>query len=233
MTDWVRGAVVAGVLLAVTPLAGTGQIDQSVAEQYFKEARALCERDGGRLWGISLCGPIVIGDPITRALVTSEPAPAAKPPAVLGFANAALNWGGTRWTALSWPRIPKDERLRARLLAHELFHRIQPTLGLLLPDGENPHLDTTDGRYWLQLEWRALAKALASDGQPARRALDDALAFRQARHAAFPDAAASERVLEINEGLAQYTGTVLAAGSIDDAIADAVAQLGEAADAPG
>ena len=34
-----------------------GQVDQQRAEAYFKEAAAICERDGGRLWGVSLCGP--------------------------------------------------------------------------------------------------------------------------------------------------------------------------------
>jgi hypothetical protein len=37
------------------------------------------------------------------------------------------------------------------------------------------------------------------------------LAFRQARHARFPDSAETERAVDINEGLASYTGTVLAA----------------------
>ena len=43
------------VVVAVVPAAA--QVDQARAEQYFKEAQALCERDGGRLWGVSLCGP--------------------------------------------------------------------------------------------------------------------------------------------------------------------------------
>jgi hypothetical protein len=80
-----------GVACLAAPLAG--QVDQQRAAQYFKEARALCEREGGRLWGVSLCGPIVIGDPAMRTRATSEPAPAAAPPAALGFANAAADWG--------------------------------------------------------------------------------------------------------------------------------------------
>ena len=111
---------------------------------------------------------------------------------------------------------------------HELFHRIQPQLGLLVPDLPNPHLDTTEGRYWLRLEWRALAAALAATGTPADDAIADALAFRAARRRAVPGAAASERTVEITEGLAQYTGTVLAAPSRQAAIADAIEQLKEA-----
>jgi hypothetical protein len=35
------------VVIAVGPAAA--QVDQVLAAQYFKEAQALCERDGGRL----------------------------------------------------------------------------------------------------------------------------------------------------------------------------------------
>ena len=38
------------------------QVDQQRAQDYFKEARARCERDAGRLWGVSICAPMVIGD---------------------------------------------------------------------------------------------------------------------------------------------------------------------------
>lgn len=42
-------------------LPAAAQVDQQRAQEYFAEVQALCERDGGRLWGISLCGPMVIG----------------------------------------------------------------------------------------------------------------------------------------------------------------------------
>ena len=45
-------------------------------------------------------------------------------------------------------------------MLHELFHRIQPDLGLMTISGNNAHLDTVEGRVWLRLEWRALARAL-------------------------------------------------------------------------
>ena len=217
---WI-GLVIALAAQSVPPF------DPQRAEQYFKEARTLCAREGGRLWGVSLCGPIAVADPVTKSVATSEPAPAATPPAMLGFANAALDWGGTRWTIVAWPLIPQDEQRRARLFMHELFHRVQPQLGLLPAGRENPHLDTIDGRYWIQLEWRALAAALRQEGARHTSAIADALAFRQARRAAFPDAAESERVLEISEGLAQYTGTVIAAGTTAAAVKDAIDQLAE------
>ena len=216
------------IVVMLFTTAAVSQIDEARAMQYFKEAEALCERNGGALWGVPLCGPIVIGDPKTRQIVTSQEAPKVPPPPSVGYANAALDWGGTRWTTLSWPTIPQDQPRRARLLMHELFHRVQPRLGLLAPGLPNPHLDTAEGRYWLRLEWRGLAAALAAEGSSADAAIADALAFRAARRRAIPSAAASERAVEITEGLAQYTGTVLAVPSRQAALADAIEQLKEA-----
>lgn len=44
-----RLAIFAVVTCHALPAAA--QVDQQRAQEYFKEARALCERDGGRLWG--------------------------------------------------------------------------------------------------------------------------------------------------------------------------------------
>ena len=67
-------AILAYVVIGHPPPA-VAQVDQQRAEQYFKEAQALCERDGGRLWGVSLCGPMVIADAATGTMATSQPAP--------------------------------------------------------------------------------------------------------------------------------------------------------------
>ncbi len=204
------------------------QVDQQRATVYFKEVAALCEREGGRMWGVSLCGPIAIRDAATKTIATNQPAPDAEPPAAMGYANTALEWGGARWTTVAWPMIPSDPHLRGALFLHELFHRIQPQIGFVIRDGPNDHLDTLEGRYWLQLEWRALAKALGSSGEERKAAANDALGFRQQRHKLFPGAAENERLLEINEGLAQYTGTVASAESPEAAVKSAIQQLGDA-----
>lgn len=204
-------------------------IDQERAAVYFREAAALCERDDGRLWGISLCGPMVFADAPSKSIATNQPAPSAPRPALLGYANTAMDWGGTRWTTVVWWMLPaNDSVVRGRLMVHELFHRIQPQLGLFLNEPNNEHLETLDGRYWLQLEWQALAAALASSGPERSTAIADALAFRAARHARFDAAEENERVLLINEGLAQYTGTVVSSGTPDAAAASAIAQLRDA-----
>ena len=152
-------AIACSCLMTAIGEAAAAQVDDARAAAYFEEAAALCQHEGGRLWGVSLCGPMVFADVETGTIATNQPAPEAPRPRVLGYANAALTWGEDRWSTFVWKMIPADERARLRLLAHELFHRVQPGLGLFvattgaLPD----HLDTVEGRYWLQLEWRALA----------------------------------------------------------------------------
>lgn len=226
MTTSIRAGLL-GLLGLAAPAAA--QVDSARAAGYFQEAARLCAREGGRLWGVSLCGPMVIADAATRTIATNQPAPDAPRPPALGFANAAFNWGGTRWSTYVWRMIPANSAvLRGRLLMHELFHRIQPQIGLQLTDGQNEHLDTPEGRYWIQLEWRALARALAAAGEERDAAVRDALAFRAERYRRFPEAGENERRMEINEGLAQYTGTVTAAAGAAEAAADAIAQLEEA-----
>lgn len=216
---------VAGTLACCVPASVVAQVDTARASAYFAEIARLCAKEASRIWGTSLCGPVAIVDAPTGTIATNEPAPAAKRPPTFGYANAALDWGGTRWSTVAWSYIPADSYLRARLFMHELFHRIQPQLGLFVQELGNDHLDTKDSRFWLQLEWRALGTALASAGSARDAAIRDALAFRAKRRELVPGSAESERRLEINEGLAQYTGTVAAAASMDDARIDAIGQL--------
>jgi hypothetical protein len=210
------------MLGAVGPVSADGPALSDVAAgAVFEEAEALCQADNGRLWGASLCGPMMLVDRTSRR-VTASHADAKGHLQVRGkvfvgqlppdaiIANTAVEWSGTRWTQLLWP-LPQDESRRRTLLAHEMFHRLQPALSIAAPaEGGNEHLDTLEGRYWLQLEWRALAAALSAPGPGAQRdAMDDALAFRAERYRRFPAAARDEAALELNEGLAEYTGVLV------------------------
>jgi hypothetical protein len=106
---------------------------------------------------------------------------------------------------IMWP-LPGDRYARHRLAFHEFFHRVQPALRLSPREHPNEHLATRDGRIWTRLEWRALAEALIRQGPERVAAIEDALTFRARRRALFPAAAAGENALELNEGLAEYTG---------------------------
>lgn len=223
-TPMTRVIVFLYLLAGVAP--AVAQVDQQRAQEFFEEAQALCERDGGRLWGVSICAPMVIADRRTQTIATSRPAPEGARPQLLGLVNAPIEWGGATWGAYSWDFVVnRTARERNELLLHELFHSVQPQLGLRVPALSPEHLDAADGRYWLRLEWRALARALRESGDQRTLAVRDALAFRQARRLLYPAGVENERAQEITEGLAAYTGTVLAAPSPADAIAGALALL--------
>jgi hypothetical protein len=210
------------LLLLGGATAAEAQVQPELAKRYFEEATKLCERDAGRLWGVSLCGPMVIFDPATGTRATSQPEPEGPPPRFPGFADGPVSWGGLRWFA--WPLLPymlpvNNADVRQQNMLHGLFHRIQPELGFMTDadDGFNEHLDTLEGRVWMQLEWRALRRAVESSGNDRAEAIADALAFRLERRRRFPGAADNERRDEIREGLATYTGIAAWANSPADA----------------
>src|SRR6516225_1223791 len=116
--------------------AADGQVQPQLAQQYFKEATKLCERDAGRLWGVSLCGPMVIFDQATGTRATSQPEPEGPPPRFPGIADGAVSWGGLRWFTVPWYMLAdKTDDERQRILLHGLFHRIQPELGFVTDNG--------------------------------------------------------------------------------------------------
>ena len=218
-------AVLAYLGLAYPPPA-VAQVDRQRAQTFFKEAQELCDRDGGRLWGVSICMPMVIGDARTQTFATSQTPPDAPRPRLIGILMGPIQWGDSKWAALVWDMVAdQPPAIRNSMFLHESFHIVQQRLGLLVSTVAAEHLDGVDGRYWMRLEWHALARALRTSGEPRVSAVRDALAFRQARHTRFPDMVETERALDINEGLASYTGIVLAAHSEADAIARALDQL--------
>jgi hypothetical protein len=211
------------VLVAVTGVfaaAPAAPIDRPAAAACFAQVRRLSEEDGGRLWGVPLNGPLLFVEPASMEAVANQPDRegrlsragdvwTGKLPERVTPANSALDWAGVRWTMVLWP-LPELEHARGRLLMHECFHRLQDRLGLPAANPNNAHLDDRDGRIWMRLEMRALAEALSHSGEERRRAAADALAFRGRRAALCgAPAAESERQLELNEGLAEYTGLVL------------------------
>jgi len=213
--------------LSVLVAPAAAQVDEQRAQEWFKDVQAVCEREGVRLWGVSLCAPMVIADPRTQTIATSQPAPEGPRPQLLIGMNAPIQWGGVTWGAYSWDTLVNaPPRARKAILLHELFHGVvQLKLGLAADEMLNEHLDAMDGRYWLRLECRALARALQASGTQRTTAVRDALAFRQARRMLYKGSAENERALEINEGVASYTGTAAAADSVADAIASALEAL--------
>lgn len=211
------------------------QIDLSLVSRYFAEAAALSERDGGKLWGQPLYGPMMFADPITRSIVAdrADKSGLLKPqdgvfvgvlPLEHNIANTAFEYAGIRWTMVVWPP-PEEQSRRGLLLMHELWHRIQADLGFPATHPANAHLDTRTGRTWVRLEWAALHEALRSTGPRRRAAIADALLFRTHRRTLIPSAAPDERSLEMHEGLANYTGAAVAGASAAERMQLAIEEL--------
>ncbi len=227
-----RHGMIAGMaagLLALAAMASEAQeaaIDPTLAKQYFEEAKALSDKDHGSLWNVALCGPILFVDRGTRAAVANQadqegklkPANgvfAGTAPPELGVANTATDWAGVEWTMVMWP-VPESKAARLRLILHECFHRVQKKIGLPATDSLNGHLDSLHGRIWLQMVWRALEHAFWQQGEERRRDVADAVYFRNYRRSLFPGSEAREDALEMNEGMAEYTGVKLSTSSAEE-----------------
>jgi hypothetical protein len=230
-------------LLGLPAVPAMAAVSQNGAAKVFAEAKVICDRDAGTLWGHTLCGPMLLVDPADRSVAANQadgggvlkatgPVFAGLLPSSEIVASTSVEWSGIRWSEILWP-LPDDAAKRHVMIAHELFHRIQPELKMVLSDGDNRHLDTLDGRYLLQLEWRALARALETTSDVDRRAaIADALLFRRERYRLFPNAAAGESALESNEGVAEYTGVRLGLDTPEARINYAIGDLSAFVQAP-
>lgn len=174
-----------------------------------------------QLWGKNLYGPILLVNPNTRQLFAnfSDTAGVLKQngkifsgilPNDLNIANTSINWNGKQWAMIMLP-LPTSRQDRTNLLAHELFHVNQPLLGFQLSNTDNNHLDQKNGRIYLRLELEALKKAIQSPNKKEeKKHLTNALIFRKYRHSLYLGADSTENILELNEGIAEYTGLSVA-----------------------
>jgi hypothetical protein len=235
--------VLASLLVFVTAAAAQSPaIDTKLAAQYFQQLKQTSDRDGGKTWGLSLYGPIMFVDPRSGNIVANQADLEHKLtpqdgvfvgtlPREVNPANTAFDWAGIHWTMLMWP-VAEFRQPRERLLLHECFHRLQEKLGLPARDAVNAHLDTLDGRIWIQMEWRALERALRETGPARKAAIADALLFRAYRRSLFPDSNTNENALELNEGLAEYTGVRLSSADLSETLVRANLILRQARNNP-
>jgi hypothetical protein len=127
-------------IAAATVAPARAAPDPAAAAALFEQAQARCDADGGALWGRPLCGPILLVDPLDRALIANQAdaggAPAPRDGVFVGtlpagamLANTRVEWSGQAWTQLLWP-LPMEPALLRVFVVHALFHRVQPDLGL-------------------------------------------------------------------------------------------------------
>lgn len=226
------GLLIGTAALAAKATSSTPAIPTTQAAAAFAEAHALCSADHGRLWGHTLCVPMIFVDPANREAVLNQPTDGAVKdgtvyrlalPSDIGIANTSIDFQGRRWSMVTWP-LPVDPARRAILLMHESYHSIQPALGLQGNGGlgKNAELDSRKGRIWMRAELAALRAALLASGKQRKQALADALLFRVYRMSLWPRAETDERSLELNEGLAESTGIDVTRRGVGARIAAAI-----------
>ena len=164
----------------------------------FKRLDAILDADGGNLWGVSLHGPIVIADAITRYAIANMPDAegeiltrqgdlyVGRLPEGTHIGNTASFFGDRRWGMVTWGLVEAtahDTDMIVRTLLHELFHAQQPDIfGEHHPfNGMNIHMRELDSRISIRLEINALLAALRTTGDERIRAVHDALSIRAER----------------------------------------------------
>ncbi len=215
------------IILTLIILCGCGSKKQNTevsendwnqATLAFRELNEVLTTENGQTWKYSLQGPLMLVNRESRVIIANEKDTAnelskqgalyvGQLPESINIANTAFDWKGKHWTMVALP-LPETKAERLSLLIHESFHRIQPIIGFdSVHEVPSVHLDTKDGRIYLKLELEALKRALTTN-QPDMH-IKNALLFRQYRYNLFPEAKKAENSLEILEGLAEYTGSIL------------------------
>jgi hypothetical protein len=186
---------------------------------YFSEIEA-ATKENINLWDKDLYGAMLFIDPQTMNVFANEPDSvgilkqngtiySGILPDDVSFANTAINWNGKSWAMIMLP-LPQNKQERINLLAHELFHKAQSSLAFSLNNVENNHLEEKDGRIYLRLELEALIKAIQTSSEiELQQHLTNALTFRKFRNLLYPGSDITENMLELNEGIAEFTGLII------------------------
>lgn len=196
------------------------------ATMYFKKVEEICNRDSGRLWGRNLYGPMMFVDRKSRKINANKPDKEnilkLKDGVYTGLyprenliRNATAEFGGTTYAVTPLPEKDDEYRIISRSI-RGLFHQYQHSLGINFTAFNVPEMDEKEARLWLKLEWRALKKAIETDGEEKALAIRDALIFREVNHQMFPKSLDLGNQFETYEGLATFTYTLFMSESFND-----------------
>jgi hypothetical protein len=192
----------------------------------FKNIEEICNRDGGNLWGKNLYGPLMFIDRTSRKIIANQPDNSdllkLKDGVYTGLYpkeyiinTTAIDFGGVLFGMAPLPNEEDDFRIKTRAI-HSLFHRFQETAGIVPENFNAINMDEKEARLWIKLEWRALKKALDSEGEEQTLAIRDALIFRGSNRESFPKYASMENRFETYEGLATFTFLLLTSQSPEE-----------------
>jgi len=192
----------------------------------FSEIEEACNRDSGNLWGRNLYGPLMFVDRTSRKITANMPDREGllklKDGIYTGFYptesiinTTTISFGGTTFGLAPLPAEEDSFRIKSRGI-HSLFHSFQKEKGID-PESYNVVLmDEKEARMWMKLEWKALRKAILSEGEEQTLAIRDALIFRGSNRESYSRYALLENKFESYEGLATFTYLLLESDSSDD-----------------
>jgi hypothetical protein len=196
------------------------------AAGYFKKIEAACNRDNGKLWGKNLNGPIMFVDRETRKIVANLPDKdgilkekdgiyTGNYPRELIINTIPVHFGGTLFAMAPLPNEEDEFRIVTRAI-HSLFHCFQETVGYTSSGYNTANMDEKNARLWIKLEWRALRKAIETEGSEQQVAIRDALVFRGSNHELYHNYTADEIRFENYEGLATFTYLMVSTNSPEE-----------------
>jgi hypothetical protein len=196
------------------------------AKQYFKKIEAACNRDNGKLWGKNLYGPVILIDRNTRKIFANhqdsqeilkekEGIYTGTYPKELIINNTSIKFGGTQFALTPLPNEEDEYRIISRAI-HGLFHCFQETIGFTSSGYNTSNMDEKNARLWIKLEWKALRKAINSEGEEQKLAVRDALIFKGSNREFYQKYAPDEIKFENYEGLATFTQILLSTSSPEE-----------------
>jgi hypothetical protein len=193
---------------------------------YFKQIEDICNLDNGRLWGKNLYAPLMFIDRANRRIISNSPDEegllkynngiyTGVYPKDLLISNAPIHYGGVLFGMVPLPPEEDAFRIKTRAL-HSLFHRFQEINGLKSSGYNTNSMDEKQARLWIKLEWKALRKAITSEGNERSLAIRDALIFRGSNRELYQKDANDENHFENYEGLATFTYILLGTNSCEE-----------------
>ncbi len=193
---------------------------------YFREIKELCDKDNGALWGKNLYGPLMFVDRASRRIIANMPDKEGYLkgkdgvftgifPKEMLISNTPATIGRTLFAVAPIPSEENDYRIKTQAF-HSLFHLYQMTNGINSTGFNTNNMDEKEARLWIKLEWKALRKALTTEGEEQKIAIRDALIFRGVNRELYRKYAKDENLFENYEGLATFTYTYLCSQSPDE-----------------
>lgn len=220
------------ILTLLIPILGCSEEEQDIyltpekAHYYFGKIKEACIKDNGKLWGSNLHGPVMFVDRNTRKMIANLPDEngllrekdgiyTGLYPRGLIIYNNAARYGNTLYGISPLPAKEDEFKIITRAL-HCLLHRFHDSIGYTSSGFNTPNMDEKDARFWLKLEWKALRKAIESEGAEEQVAIRDALIFRGINHELYPTYVKDQIRFENYEGLATFTQFMLATDSEEE-----------------